>query len=193
MGKNVMGEDEVAAQLSRLDALLRQEGDREAKVLQERSARQKRLNEMQRALLKLFQARSRAVGVKTFRPIVETSQGALADLSKSVKALFDPVEMASFWKQVGYVQLSLASSAAPSLRPYLGHIVGLLLEASERCVVLIFPSLEVASGSLEPLQGQVARIEARGPEDLRSQEAAINRALVDGLGLIIKNVEEERR
>jgi len=188
-----MAKNDVAGELRRLDAALTARKQREAQVLHDRTKRQERLNEVQRGLLRVFQARARDVNVKMFRLIVETTQAAVTDLSKPVQALFSDGERATFWKQIGFVQMSLASSAAPALRGYLGHMVGVVFEATDRCVVLVFPTTEVALGSLEPLDGQVTRIEVGGVADLHEQEPAVDAALVAGIRMMIDRIEEEQQ
>ena len=186
-----MAEGDFADQLSRLDQALRRRQEQQAKAARQKSLRQQRLNEVHRGLLMLFQARARSVNVKMFRLIVEACQSDLTDLSKSVLGLLDERERESFLKTIGFVQMSLASSAAPAMQGYLGHVVGVVCEASDRCVVLVFPTFAVALGSLEPLGGRVTRIEVRDLEDLHRQEDAVDAALAAGLKLLVERVEGE--
>lgn len=187
-----MTEGNFADQLSRLDAALHKHQEKRARAERQKSLRQQRLNEIHRSLLMLFQARARAVSVRLFRLIVEACQSELADLSPRVKELFEPAESESFLKKIGFVQMSLASSAAPAMRGYLGHIVGIVFEAPDRCVILVFPTREVALGSLEPLDGQVARLEVAEGAGLHRHEEAIDAALIAGLKRITEKVETER-
>jgi hypothetical protein len=187
-----MAENDFASELSRLDSALRRRQEDEARVLRDKSRRQERLNEAQRVVLGFFQSRARSVSVQTFRLIVETTQADLTDLSRPVQALFEPDEFNTLWRRIGYVQMSLASTAAPALRGFLGHIAGIVLEADAGCIVLVIPALEGALGSVEPLDGRHTRIDAADPAELRGLESRIDEALVVGLRLIVDRVEGEK-